>query len=140
LGTLVAAADKAFNDHNIKEYVSYFSDDASIYSTVDYKEPVKGKQAIEQLVSGWFAITPDIKSKTYHIYISGDTVIEEFEFGGTVGVILPGYPENLKNKSYNVKACSVSTIENGKIKTMNLYYDYLSILNQLGWTNIVPGH
>ena len=140
ISEIVAAATKAFNDHNIKEYMSYFSDDAELFNTVDYKTPVKGKQAVEQLVAGWFMLIPDVNTKVNHTYIHGNTVIEEFEFGGTVKVILPGYPENLKDKSFTVKACTVTTLENGKIKTMNMYYDYLSLLNQLGWTNIVPGH
>jgi steroid delta-isomerase-like uncharacterized protein len=138
--TLVAAADKAFNEHNIQEYVSYFADDAEMYSTVDYKEPVKGKEAIEQLVTGWFTLIPDMATKENHTYVNGNTVIEEFEFGGTIKALLPGYPPDLKDKTFNVKACTVTTIENGKVKTMNMYWDYLSLLNQLGWTNIVPGH
>jgi steroid delta-isomerase-like uncharacterized protein len=138
--TLVAAADKAFNEHNVQEYVSYFADDAIFYNVVDYKQPITGKQAIEQLVNGWFALIPDVTTKINQTYINGNTVIEEFEFGGTVKAVLPGYPADIKDKTFNVKACTVTTIENGEVKTMNMYYDYLSILNQLGWTGIVPGH
>src|SRR6266487_1869873 len=78
--TIIAAAGKAFNEHNIKEYISYFSDDAVLYNTVDYKDSAKGKQAIEQLVTGWFTLTPDLNSKVYHTYTNDNTVIEEFEF------------------------------------------------------------
>jgi len=138
--TLINVVNKAFNEHNVKEYVSYFSDDAVFYNTPDYKDSVKNKQAFEQLVIGWFTLVPDMKTKVNHTYISGNTVIEEFDLSGTVKALLPGYPANLKDKSFNVKACSVATIENGKIKTLNMYWDYLSMLNQLGWTNIVPGH
>lgn len=137
---IIDAANKAFNDHNVQDYVALFSDDAQYFSNVDYKETVKGKDALTQLVTGWFTIIPDISARISHSYISGNTVIEEFEFSGTIKALLPGYPESLKDKSFNVKACSVSTLENGKVKTMNMYWDYLSMLNQLGWTNIVPGH
>ena len=138
--TFINAVNKAFNEHNIKEYVSYFSDDAVLYSTVDYKDPVNGKQAIEQLVTGWFSLIPDLTTTVKDTYTSGNTVIEEFNFSGTIRGTVPGYPENLKDKSFDLKACSVATIEKGKIKTLNMYWDYLSMLNQLGWTNIVPGH
>jgi len=138
--TLINAVNKAFNEHNIKEYVSYFSDDAVFYNTPDYKDSVNNKQAFEQLVTSWFFLIPDLTTKVNHTYISGNTIVEEFDLSGTVKALLPGYPANLKDKSFNVKACSVGTIENGKIKSLYMYWDYLSMLNQLGWTNIVPGH
>jgi len=138
--SIIIAATKAFNDHDIKKYISYFSDDAELYNTADYKEPAKGIQAIEQLIAGWFMLIPDVTTKVIRTYTYENIVIEEFEFSGTVKALLPGYPENLKDKSFNVKACSVTTLQDEKIKTINMYWDYLSLLNQLGWKNIVPGH
>lgn len=138
--SVIDSINNAFNAHDIKTYVSYFADDAVFYNVADYKVETKGKRAIENLYNGWFYLIPDFSTKVNNRYINGNTVIEEFEMSGTVKALLPGYSENLKDKTFNVKVCSVSVFENDKVKSLTIYYDYLSMLNQLGWTNIVPGH
>lgn len=138
--TMFAAMDKAFNDHNMKEYFSYFADDCVFWNSVDYKVIIKSKQAMESQYNGWFYLIPDMKASVIRRYSMDNIVVEEFEFGGTIKVVPPGFPETIKDKSFSTRACSVSTLENGKIKSVNMYYDYISMLNQLGWTNIVPGH
>jgi len=138
--SMIDSINVAFNNHDLQTYLSYFSDDAVFYNSADDKVITKGKKAIENLYNTGFYLIPDFRVTVSNTYVSGNTVVEEFMFSGTVNVVPPGYPESIKGKTFNTKACSVATFENGKIQSIKTYYDYLTMLNQLGWVNIVPGH
>jgi len=122
----------AWNEHNIKKIDSFYAPEV-IWYDLGYDYTTKGKENVSKaIIEAFMGSVPDMYwNKNGDVFISGNTVIYEWVYGGTFN----GKWDDkiVKDKSFQIKGMSSTTInENGKITSHKDYYDLLSFKQQLG--------
>ena len=122
----------AWNEHDIEKIDTFYADDV-IWYDLGYDYTTKGKKNVTKAITDAFmGYVPDMYwGKSGDLFISGDTIIYEWVYGGTFtgewdGVLI-------KNRKFEIKGLSTTTIDkDGKIISQKDYYDLLSLKKQLG--------
>jgi len=122
----------AWNEHDIEKIDTFYADDV-IWYDLGYDYTTKGKKNVTKAITGAFmGYVPDMYwGKSGDLFISGDTIIYEWVYGGTFtgewdGVVI-------KNRTFEIKGLSTTTVNaKGKIISQKDYYDLLSLKTQLG--------
>jgi len=122
----------AWNEHDLKKIDSFYAKDV-IWYDLSYDYTTKGKQKVSKAITDAFmGFVPDMYwGKSGDVFVSGNTVVYEWVYGGTYNGEWDGMM--IHNKKFEIKGLSSTTInENGKIKSHKDYYDLLSFKRQLG--------
>ena len=122
----------AWNEHDIEKIDTFYADDV-IWYDLGYDYTTKGKKNVTKAITDAFmGYVPDMYwGKSGDLFISGDTIVYEWVYGGTFtgewdGVLI-------KNRKFEIKGLSTTTIDkDGKIISQKDYYDLLSLKKQLG--------
>ena len=122
----------AWNEHNIEKIDTFYADDV-IWYDLGYDYTTKGKKNVTKAITDAFmGYVPDMYwGKSGDLFISGDTIVYEWVYGGTFtgewdGVLI-------KNRKFEIKGLSTTTIDkDGKIISQKDYYDLLSLKKQIG--------
>ena len=124
----------AQNRHDIARLGELVADDVA-YWDPGLPAPITGRTAVENYFrEGWKSF-PDANVKVLNRIESGDQVVDEMEWSGThKGAInVPGQPSiPPTGKRVWGKAVAVARTNAGKITSINVYYDNLSMMAQLG--------
>jgi steroid delta-isomerase-like uncharacterized protein len=130
------AIHKGFNSHDPNQVAAAFTPDGSIISPVRNMQPITGTKAITDYVTGTFTYYPDFNVEVLRAHAINDkTVVEEWIIKGTWKQPFPAGPlagKPATGKSFAVPGVSIVEIENGKVKTENVYFDRSSLLAQIG--------
>lgn len=131
--SVAKAATLAYNEKNWNNLR------ASVHDTVAYDEYGTGRRAkgVEELLTvlkGWAEATPDSKGSITGTIASGNTVVLELVWHGTqtgplatpTGTLPPS------NRSFEVPACEVLTVTDGKISNFTHYFNMMTLLSQIG--------
>jgi steroid delta-isomerase-like uncharacterized protein len=107
---------------------------ACTYDEVATHRKIKGADEVIACWKGWAAALPDSKATFHKAEVSGDTVILELTWRGTQTGPLetPAGQIAATGKTIELRACQVTEIAHGKVKTMRQYFDMATILQQLG--------
>ncbi|MEA1981946.1 MAG: ester cyclase [Campylobacterota bacterium] len=122
----------AWNEHDIKKIDSFYAPKV-IWYDLGYDYTTKGKESVSKaIIKAFMGSVPDMYwSKSGDVFISGDTVVYEWVYGGTFNGKWDG--KVVKDKSFQIKGVSATTInKNGKITSHKDYYNLLSLKQQLG--------
>ena len=123
---------EAWNEHNIKKIDSFYAKDVTWYD-LGYDYTTKGKKEVSKAITDAFlGYVPNMYwNKSGDIFISGNTIIYEWVYGGTYNGKWGDIA--VKNKEFQIKGMSSTTInQNGKIVAHKDYYDIHSFKKQLG--------
>jgi len=123
---------EAWNEHNIKKIDSFYAKDV-IWYDLGYDYTTKGKKEVSKAITNAFlGYVPNMYwNKSGDIFISGNTIIYEWVYGGTYNGKWGDIA--VKNKEFQIKGMSSTTInQNGKIVAHKDYYDIHSFKKQLG--------
>ncbi len=128
------ATTKALNDHDLDRLESLH------LSSVIQRDPVnpegiKGPKAIRAGIEPFFKAFPDIREVTERRFGAGDwiTRLGRFEGTHTAPLELPGgHSIPATNKFVRVPFAFIARLEGGKFAEVNVYYDQMGMMAQLG--------
>jgi steroid delta-isomerase-like uncharacterized protein len=114
---------------------------ASVAPSVLYDEVATHRkmQGVDQLIAawqGWATAFPDSKATFRNAFVSGNTVVLEVTWRGTHRGPLhtPGGQIAATGKTFDLPACQIIEIADGKATSMRQYFDMATLMQQLGIT------
>lgn len=125
---------RAMNEHNAAKISEHMAENVTFWEA-NMPAPINGRKAVEEHFRENWKTFPDATIRSVNRVIGGDHVVDEVEWTGTNKgpMEMPGAPPiPPTGKRARGKAVSVVKLEGDKIKTMNIYYDTLGFLAQLG--------
>jgi steroid delta-isomerase-like uncharacterized protein len=118
------------NAHKAGKAVSYFSAQAE-WIDMATGERFAGLEQTTLNYEELFTALPDLKIEVTHRYVAKDSIIEQVVVSGTHKGDWHGIPAT--NKKVRFPLCSIYRFDKAnKIKSESAYYDFLTILKQVG--------
>ncbi len=128
------AVTKALNDHDLDRFESYHLNSV-IQRDPQHPEPMKGSKAIRASVEPFLKAFPDIRLVTERQFGAGDWITQLSHIRGThtAPLEVPGGPPiPATNKSVQIPVALVARLEGGKFAEINVYFDQMGMMAQLG--------
>jgi steroid delta-isomerase-like uncharacterized protein len=120
----------AWNSHDINTILSFFTDDG-IYEDVAHGIVNQGKKEITGYLNTSFNDFPDLKIEVKTVFGTGVWTVFEIVTSGThAHSSRPEVPAT--GKTFSVRAVSIFQLRNGKISRQSEYYNYATLLQQVG--------
>jgi steroid delta-isomerase-like uncharacterized protein len=127
----------AWNEHDVETIVSMHTEDSVFENHVTGDVNV-GPEQIGRAVAGIFSVFPDLTFETRRAYIRDDLVVQEWTARGThegtmtrSGIEVPP-----TGKKVEYKGMDVIPIRDGLVARKDVYSDSVTLLRQLGLTEI----
>ncbi len=131
---LIDEQDEAFNTRNWDRYLGYYADSLVRYGS-GVNQPVRGKEALWEIVQVFIKAFPDIFAKKERSFGQGNWVCIEYTVTGTHKGPLPG-PSGQElpttGKVIRLPLCHVYKLQGGKITEDHAYFDSHDLMSQLG--------
>ncbi len=121
----------AWNEHSLTKIEAFYAEDV-IWYDLTYDATTRGKKKVSKAITDAFlGSVPDMYwVKSGDVFISGNTIIYEWVYGGTFSGEFDGV--TIKNKKFEIKGVSTTTINSaGKIIKHKDYYDLLNFKYQV---------
>ena len=119
----------AINDRKLDQYLQLL-DDSFVMENEMAPAPIHGKQAVRQMLEGYFKGVPDFHIEIEQIITSGDhVVVRTHATGSNKGTFLD-IPAT--NKKIDIHGCNVTEVRNGKAIRSRLYADNAKLFQQVG--------
>ncbi len=120
----------AYNRRDIEAFVAPYATNARLID-VPTGEVLTGKEGGREFYRRWVAGFSDGKATIENLIVSGDTVVAQFSAEGTQDGPLGPFPAS--HKRSKTRFVDIAKFDaQGKIVEDILYYDQLSMLQQLG--------
>ena len=122
----------AWNEHDIPKIHAFYAKDVVWYD-LSSDMTTKGKEKVSKAITDAFmGYVPNMYwVKSGDAYISGNTIVYEWTYGGTFNGAWGDV--TIKDKNFSIKGISTTTINNnGKIVSQKDYYDLDSFKRALG--------
>jgi uncharacterized protein (TIGR02246 family) len=122
----------AFNAHDREGFAEVLSDDVVFHASGGLHG--KGRKACAESYAAWFSAFPDAHVEMRAVHVVGDVVVEEGTFSGTHKGVLHSPAGDIPPTGRRVRADYINVLrfKDGKHVAMNLMYDRLDMLEQLG--------
>lgn len=111
----------------------------TVRADLTYEEPATGRTltGVDQVIEGfklWTTAFPDLKGTITGIVSSGNQVVAEIEWDGTLTgpLMAPTGKIEPTGKHGVIKAAQVFMFEEGRVTYMRHYFDMMDILRQAG--------
>jgi steroid delta-isomerase-like uncharacterized protein len=129
---LVESTIKAFNDHDYEALGAAFTDEAT-WTDVPGGTTAEGRAEIVEYMAGWHAGFSNARVTEPEYIAANGTVAVRFVGRGTQSAEFGPGPFPNKGREFNLRGVQVYTIdESGLITHVDLYYDTMTMLTQLG--------
>ena len=127
----------AWGDHDVDAIVSMHTDD-SVFENHTTGDVNIGKEAIGRAISSIFSVFPDLSFETRRQYIREDLVVQEWTARGTHEGTMTrsGIEVEPTGRKVEYRGLDVIPIENGLVARKDVYSDGVTLLRQLGLTEI----
>ena len=127
----------AWNGHDVDAIVEMHTDDSVFENHVTGDRNV-GKEQIHRAVSGIFSVFPDLTFETRRAYVRDDLVVQEWTARGThEGTMMrSGIEVPPTGRKVEYKGMDVIPIRDGLVARKDVYSDSVTLLRQLGLTQI----
>jgi steroid delta-isomerase-like uncharacterized protein len=127
----------AWNDHDVETIVAMHTDD-SVFENHTTGDVNVGKDAIGNAIRGIFTVFPDLEFETRRQYVREGLIVQEWTARGThLGKMTrAGLEVEPTGKHVEYRGMDVIPIEDGKVARKDVYSDGVTLLRQLGLTEI----
>ena len=119
----------ALNAHDMDRYLKCIAS-SYVWEFDAFPAPVRGLEAVRQVVAGYFKAFPDMHFEIDQIIASGDYVVARWRCTATHRGEFNGIAPS--NRQVKVRGCTVSEIKNGQFVRSAGYSDQLALMQQLG--------
>jgi steroid delta-isomerase-like uncharacterized protein len=122
----------AFNDHDYNAIGATLADDVT-YTDIPGGMVSKGRAEVIEYLKGWHAGFSNARITEPKYFESNGTVIFQFVGRGTQSAEFGPGPFPNKGGEFELRSIQVHTINDaGQITNVDLYYDTMTMLTQLG--------
>jgi steroid delta-isomerase-like uncharacterized protein len=127
----------AWNAHDVDTIVEMHTDD-SVFENHTTGDVNVGREAIGDAIRGIFTVFPDLEFETRRQYIRDNLVVQEWTARGThLGKMTrSGIEVEPTGRSVEYRGLDVIPIEDGRVARKDVYSDGVTLLRQLGLTQI----
>ena len=127
----------AWNDHDVETIVSLHTEDSVFENHVTGDVNV-GREQIGRAIAGIFSVFPDLSFETRRAYIREDLVVQEWTARGTHEGTMTrsGMEVPPTGRKVEYKGMDVIPIRDGLVARKDVYSDSVTLLRQLGLTEI----
>ncbi|MBL4880340.1 MAG: ester cyclase [Oleispira sp.] len=132
--TVLSGYLNSWNSHNKIEIKSFLAPDVVWYDLAT-NTTIKGKEKVAPAITNYFMgyVADMYWHKNGDVYVSGNTIIYEWIYGGTFNGNWGD--TKITNKAFSLKGISTTTInDDGKIIAQKDYYDMESFKRAIGVT------
>ena len=126
---LVDSVIQLWNTGNADVAKQLYSDDA-LRSDPNQSEPTRGSREIARYVAEVRAGYPDFKLEINDKVFEANRLVTHWTCTGTHNGEFQGIPAT--GKRINIRGLALARIENGKVAEEHVYFDRLTMLEQLG--------
>jgi steroid delta-isomerase-like uncharacterized protein len=129
--------NEAWNDHDVDAILELHTDD-SVFENHTTGDVNVGKEAIGAAIRGIFTVFPDLTFETRRAYIRDNLVVQEWTARGThLGKMSrAGLEVEPTGKTVEYRGMDVIPIQGGLVARKDVYSDGVTLLRQLGLTEI----
>jgi len=120
---------EAWNTRNADQVLACLTPDA-VYEDVALGAVNRSHEETRQFVSGAWIAFPDLRFELTGSAITGDSGTIEWTMLGTHRGDFPGLPAT--GKAFSVRGVSVVELAGGQIRRVRDYWDFATVLRQLG--------
>jgi steroid delta-isomerase-like uncharacterized protein len=127
----------AWNAHDVDAILSMHTEN-SVFENHTTGDINVGVKAIGQAIQGVFTVFPDLEFETRRQYIRDDLVVQEWTARGThLGkMVRAGLEVEPTGQQVEYRGMDVIPIAEGKVARKDVYSDSVTLLRQLGLTQI----
>jgi steroid delta-isomerase-like uncharacterized protein len=127
----------AWNDHDVDAIVSMHTDD-SVFENHTTGDVNIGKDAIRSAITGIFGVFPDLSFEARSQYLREDLVVQEWTARGTHEGPMnrSGMTIEPTGRTVEYRGMDIIPIRNGMVARKDVYSDGVTLLRQLGLTEI----
>jgi steroid delta-isomerase-like uncharacterized protein len=127
----------AWNDHDVAAIVSMHTDD-SVFENHTTGDVNIGKDAIAKAITGIFGVFPDLSFEARSQYLRDDLVVQEWTARGTHEgpMTRSGMTIEPTGRAVEYRGMDIIPIRNGLVARKDVYSDGVTLLRQLGLTEI----
>ncbi|HEV3480576.1 MAG TPA: ester cyclase [Gaiellaceae bacterium] len=127
----------AWNDHDVDAIIEMHTDE-SVFENHTTGDVNVGKDEIASAIRGIFTVFPDLAFETRRQYIRDGLVVQEWTARGThLGKMSrAGLEVEPTGRSVEYRGMDVIPISDGKVARKDVYSDGVTLLRQLGLTQI----
>ena len=127
----------AWNGHDVESIVEMHTDD-SVFENHTTGDLNVGREAIGTAIRGIFTVFPDLEFETRRQYLREDLVVQEWTARGThLGKMSrAGIEVEPTGMPVEYRGMDVIPIEDGLVARKDVYSDGVTLLRQLGLTEI----
>jgi steroid delta-isomerase-like uncharacterized protein len=127
----------AWNDHDVEAIVSMHTDD-SVFENHTTGDVNIGKDAIRSAITGIFGVFPDLSFEARSQYLRDDLVVQEWTARGTHEGAMnrSGMTIEPTGRTVEYRGMDIIPIRDGLVARKDVYSDAVTLLRQLGLTEI----
>lgn len=114
----------AWSSHDADKVANVFSTDA-VYEDVTASHISRGRSEVREWAAGAFAVFTNFKMELVSSYVHNGRGVAEWVWSATDNDLHKG-------KTFSVRGVSVIEVRGGKISSCKDYYDFATIMRQLG--------
>lgn len=124
---------EAVSSRELDRALSFFSEDAEFHDKSTLRK-YRGSSEIKRMIMDWNALLPDMKLDIKNLFFSGDNAVIELIVTGTHRGVLKTPEGDIAptGRHVTVPACDVIRFKNGKIYSLNCYFEGSVFMQQLG--------
>jgi steroid delta-isomerase-like uncharacterized protein len=137
LESFIDRYNAAWNEHDVIGIVAMHTED-SVFENHVTGDRHEGRDAIAGAIAGIFTVFPDLSFETRRQYLRENLVVQEWTARGThLGAMTrSGIQVEPSGRSVEYKGMDVIPIRDGLVARKDVYSDSITLLRQLGLTNI----